>query len=110
YEGASTLFGQHTLAAYINLTVSNAHYLSPDSSSRPPPGPTPPDNRKASFSFIPGVVQDNPAIGKKFGQCTTQPEKKMARGSLARAVFVGANPRNNLRLEGTYASVEKKGA
>ena len=26
------------------------------------------------------------------------------------ATFVGANPRNNLRLEGTYAAVERQGA
>lgn len=108
YEGASTLFGQHELAAYINLTVSNARYLAPDATDSPAPGPQPPDNREASFSFLPGVVQDNPPIGKAFGQCTEQP-KSGKLGSTIRAVFVGANPRNDLRLEGTFAAVEKKG-
>ncbi|CAI4220004.1 unnamed protein product [Parascedosporium putredinis] len=89
YEGASTLYGQHTLAAYINLTVSAAHHLAPDASSSPAPGPSPPDNRKNSLSFITG------------------PAASYARGATARAVFVGANPRNNLRLEGTYAAVER---
>lgn len=28
-------------------------------------------------------------------------------GAMVRVVFVGANPRNNLRLEGTFAAVEK---
>lgn len=109
YEGASTIFGQHTLGKYINLTVSNAAYLAADSTTSPPAGPPPPDNRDVALSFIPGVIQDNPPIGSHFGQCTEQPESGPL-GSVVRATFVGANPRNNLRLEGTYASVERKGS
>ncbi|KAK6854302.1 hypothetical protein PG995_009395 [Apiospora arundinis] len=108
YEGASTLFGQWQLPAYINLTVSNIGYLAPTATGAPPPGPSPPDNRDKSLSFITGVVQDNPPIGKKFGDCTTQPSATYARGAVVNATFVGANPRNNLRLEGTFAAIEKK--
>lgn len=108
YEGASTLFGQHELAAYINLTVSNAAYLTSDSISSPDPGPSPPDNRDDALSFIPPVVQDNPPAGQAFGQCIKQPESGSV-GSVVRATFVGANPRNDLRLEGTFAAVEKRG-
>ncbi|KAI1190826.1 neutral/alkaline non-lysosomal ceramidase [Nemania serpens] len=107
YEGASTLFGQYELPAYINLTVSNIKYLAPDATSSPPPGPSPPDNRDKSLSFITGVVQDNPPLGKKFGSVTTQPSATYARGAVVKAVFVGANPRNNLRLEGTFAAIEQ---
>lgn len=107
YEGASTLFGQYELPAYINLTVSNIKYLAPDSTSSPPPGPSPPDNRNKSLSFITGVVQDNPPLGKKFGAVTTQPSATYTRGAVVKAVFVGANPRNNLRLEGTFAAIEE---
>ncbi|KAI0506039.1 Neutral/alkaline nonlysosomal ceramidase [Xylaria bambusicola] len=110
YEGASTLFGQHELAAYINLTVSNMKYLAPDSTSSPPPGPSPPDNRGKSLSFITGVVQDNAPLGKKFGTVITQPASTYARGAVISAVFVGANPRNNLRQEGTFAAIEQLGA
>jgi neutral ceramidase len=110
YEGASTLFGQHELSAYINLTVSNIGYLAPDSTSSPPPGPSPPDNRQNSLSFITGVVQDNPPLGKKFGDVTTQPAATYTRGAVVNATFVGANPRNNLRQEGTFTAIEKLGA
>ncbi|KAI1132803.1 Neutral/alkaline nonlysosomal ceramidase [Nemania abortiva] len=110
YEGASTLFGQYELPAYINLTVSNVKYLAPDSTSAPPPGPSPPDNRNKSLSFITGVVQDNAPIGKKFGDVTVQPAATYARGAVVNTTFVGANPRNNLRLEGTFAAVEQLGA
>lgn len=110
YEGASTLFGQWELPAYINLTVSNINYLAPDSTGSPAPGPSPPDNRDNSLSFITGVVQDNHPIGKDYGTCTTQPSSSYARGAVVNATFVGANPRNNLRLEGTFAAIEKQGS
>ncbi|KAI1388018.1 Neutral/alkaline nonlysosomal ceramidase [Hypoxylon trugodes] len=108
YEGASTLFGQWELPAYINLTVSNIKYLAPDASGSPDAGPKPPDNRNSSLSFITGVVQDNPPSGKAFGDCTTQPESSYTRGAVINATFVGANPRNNLRLEGTFGAIEKQ--
>lgn len=108
YEGASTLFGQWELPAYINLTISNIQYLAPGSSGSPEPGPSPPDNRRNSLSFITGVVQDNAPLGKSFGDCTTQPAESYSRGTVVNATFVGANPRNNLRLGGTFAAIEKQ--
>lgn len=107
YEGASTLYGPFELDAYINLTVSNIGYLSPSATSSPPAGPSPPDNRDNSLSFITGVVFDAAPIGSSFGDATAQPAASYARGAVVNATFVGANPRNNLRLEGTYAAVER---
>lgn len=110
YEGASTLYGPHTLPAYINLTLTYLPYLAPESSSKPPPGPSPPDNRKASMSFITGVVYDNPGFGHSFGDVVADVNTNSAYragGAAVSAVFVGANPRNNLRLEGTFAAVER---
>ncbi|KAI1490779.1 ceramidase family protein [Biscogniauxia mediterranea] len=109
YEGASTLYGPWELPAYINLTVSNIHYLAPDATGSPAPGPSPPDNRNNSLSFITGVVQDNAPAGKSFGDCTAQPAATYAPGAVINATFVGANPRNNLRLEGTFGAIEKLG-
>ena len=106
YEGASTLYGQYELPAYINLTVSNMHYLSAESTSGPAQGTLPPDNRGNSLNFITPVVQDNPPLGKKFGDVTKQPSASYARGAVVNATFIGANPRNNLRLEQTFTAVE----
>ena len=108
YEGASTLYGQWELPAYINLTVGNIKYLAPDASDAPPPGPNPPDYSNDSLDFITEVVLDGTPAGKSFGDCTKQPQASYARGAVVNATFVGANPRNNLRLEGTFAAVEKK--
>jgi len=102
YEGASTLYGPWELPAYINLTVSNIHYLSSNSTIGPAQGILPPDNRKNSLNFISPVIQDNPPFGNFFGQAIAQPSSTYTRGAVINATFVGANPRNNLRLEGTY--------
>ncbi|KAH7056057.1 neutral ceramidase precursor [Macrophomina phaseolina] len=108
YEGASTLHGPHTLDAYINLTLTYLPYLGPSAEGAPPAGPTPPDNRERSLSFITGVVYDSAGIGKKFGDVVTNVKSSYSAGDIIKATFVGANPRNNLRLEGTFAAVEKK--
>lgn len=111
YEGASTLYGPHTLAAYINRTLSFLPFLSLDSTDN---GSSlknqsyPPDNTNASLSFIPGVVMDNPPFFKKFGAVLHDVEPTYPRGAAVSVTFVGANPRNNLRLEGSYAVVEKQ--
>ncbi|PSR81053.1 Neutral/alkaline nonlysosomal ceramidase [Coniella lustricola] len=107
YEGASTLYGQYELNAYMNLSVSNLHYLDPTSTSSPPSGPLPPDNRNVSLDFIPGVVYDGNPIGSPYGSVLTQPNASYAIGSVVNVTFQGANPRNNLRLEGTFAAVQQ---
>lgn len=107
YEGASTLYGPHTLAAYINVTRSLVPYLGASSSKRPPVGPKPPDNSNRSLSFIPGVVHDSPGFRKRFGHVISDVDTRYRRGTRVTASFVGANPRNNLRLEQSYAMVEK---
>jgi neutral ceramidase len=106
YEGASTLYGQWQLPAYVNLTVGAIHYLSASSTTGPPQGALPPDNSKVSLDFISSVVLDAAPLGKHFGDVLVQPAAAYARGAVVNASFVGANPRNNLRLEGTFAAVE----
>ncbi|CAG8976308.1 hypothetical protein HYALB_00005714 [Hymenoscyphus albidus] len=107
YEGASTLYGPWTLNAYINLTLSHLPYLSPSSVSQPQPGPLPPNNVNASLSFITGVVFDATPLFKKFGDVITDVRPAYHIGDTITATFQGANPRNNLRLEDSYISVEQ---
>ncbi|TXT11198.1 hypothetical protein VHUM_01949 [Vanrija humicola] len=110
YEGASTLFGRNTLSAYINLTVSSIGALSPTASMGSlPHGPSPPDNRApVSLSLAVPVVYDHAPLGKVMGQVLVPPNEVYAIGNVVKATFQGANPRNNLRLERTFAAVEKK--
>lgn len=110
YEGASTLFGKWTLNAHINITTSAIQYLSPTSTTAPPLGPIPPDTRKQGVNFLTDVVMDVAPIGKKMGQVLTAPAATYNNGAVISAKFQGANPRNNLRLEGTFAAVEQQQA
>jgi neutral ceramidase len=113
YEGASTLFGPHTLEAYINLTLTNLPYLgSPSEVKKLPPlhsGPSPPINTNASLSFIRPVVVDNAGFFRSFGQVLSSPSPSevYTPGDVPATVFIGANPRNEFRLEGTFAAIEK---
>lgn len=113
YEGASTLYGPNTLAAYINLTLTYLPYLDkPSISSTLPdiqPGPNPPVNTNKSLSFIAGVVYDGAPFGKSFGDVLSNPGSgPYGPGKIVNTTFVAANPRNNLRQESTYAAVERK--
>jgi neutral ceramidase len=107
YEGASTLYGQHTLAAHINASLTYLPYLSDTPPGTVPAGPQPPDNRDRSISLITGVVYDGSGFGKKFGDVKTPPASSYPSGAMVKVTFVGANPRNNLRLEGTFTSIER---
>ena len=107
YEGASTLYGPNTLNAYINLSVSYLSYLDGSSSSSPPLGPFPPDYVNQSLSFITGVVFDGTPLFKSFGDVLQDVSPNVEPGENVSATFVGANPRNDLRLESSYAVVEQ---
>jgi len=110
YEGASTLYGPHTLNAYIHLTARWARYLGDTLPSYPiPTGPEPPINTNRSISLITGVALDSPPFGKRFGQVLKDAaSSSYSPGDTVAVHFVGANPRNDLHLEGTYVAVEKK--
>lgn len=113
YEGASTLYGPNTLAAYVNLSLTYLPYLG-DSSQvarlpHLPSGPSPPVNTNRSLSFIPSVVYDSAPFGKSFGDVIFSPTDAVYRvGDMVSTTFVGANPRNDLRHESTFAAVERK--
>ncbi|MDI1485496.1 MAG: hypothetical protein OHK93_000634 [Ramalina farinacea] len=108
YEGASTLYGPHTLNAHINLSTSYLPYLADDSSAQPSSGPYPPNNVNVSLSFITGVIYDRAPFFKSFGDVLQDVNKRYLAGQPVSVTFVGANPRNNLRLEDTYVAVEQK--
>lgn len=108
YEGASTLYGPHTLAAYINVTLSWVSSLGSSAEAQPPRGPEPPDNSNRSLSFIPSVILDSAPFFKKFGDVVRDAEgRAYQKGETVTVKFVGANPRNNLRLGESYAVLEK---
>lgn len=113
YEGGSTLYGPNTLAAYVNLTLTYLPYLDESAQGEgrypEPSGIEPPINTDKSLSFIPSVVYDGHPIGKSYGDVITSAgNAKYTPGDKVSATFVGANPRNNLRSESTFAAVERQ--
>ncbi|RDD40045.1 Neutral ceramidase [Trichoplax sp. H2] len=104
YEGASTIYGPHTLQAYISKFVELSQALVKGKAVKP--GPTPPNLLKKQLSFVPGVVFDSAPIGKKFGQVKQDVKSKYKVNETVEVIFYSADPRNNLMTEGTFLTVE----
>lgn len=106
YEGASTLYGPHTLSAYIQEFKKLASALV--SGQSVPPGPQPPDLLDKQIGLLTPVVMDSTPIGVKFGDVSSDvPQNSTFRsGDVVTATFWSACPRNDLMTEGTFALVE----
>ncbi|KAI5561189.1 hypothetical protein POPTR_016G110000v4 [Populus trichocarpa] len=106
YEGASTLYGPHTLSAYIQEFRKLAAALI---SGRPvEPGPQPPDLLDEQISLLTPVVLDSTRSGAKFGDVKSDVplNSTFKRGDMVTVTFWSACPRNDLLTEGTFALVE----
>lgn len=106
YEGASTLYGPHTLSAYIQEFRKLATALVSEQSV--PPGPQPPDLLDKQISLLTPVVVDSTPVGVKFGDVGVDvPQNSTFKpGDMVTATFWSACPRNDLLTEGTFALVE----
>lgn len=106
YEGASTIYGPFTLPAYVdqfaNLTASLVQGI------QLPPGPSPPFFLNRLISFLPNVWFDMPHWGRKFGDVLVQPlDVYPNKNDTVVVVFVSASPRNDVRLNDTFLTVDR---
>lgn len=107
YEGGFTLFGPHTLDAYIQEFGKLANCMTLHSHCDP--GPPPPNLLNEQWSLVPGVVTDSVPFGKKFGDVSRNLlGQKYKKGDIVEVEFHAACPRNNLKLEGSYVHIERK--
>jgi hypothetical protein len=116
YEGASTLYGPHTLGAYLDAFRQLTSALV---SGQPiPPGPTPPHPSPRSLpGFLPDVVADTVPWGATFGGLVVdvdvdasgrRREGCLGWGGEVSATFHSANPRNSpRRLLASFLRVER---
>lgn len=106
FQGASTLFGPHTLSAYIQEFKKLASALISGRSVEP--GPQPPDLLNKQISFLTPVVMDATPASVNFGDCSSDVPQNTTfkRGDMVTVVFWSACPRNDLMTEGTFALVE----
>ncbi|KGN47115.1 neutral ceramidase 1 isoform X2 [Cucumis sativus] len=106
YEGASTLYGPHTLSAYIQEFKKLARALVDGQAVAV--GPQPPDLLDKQISFLPSVVMDTTPHSVNFGDVKSDVPKNSTfkRSDMVTVTFWSACPRNDLMTEGTYALVE----
>ncbi|TVU35867.1 hypothetical protein EJB05_17774 [Eragrostis curvula] len=107
YEGASTLYGPHTLSAYIQEFQKLATAMV--ANKEVPTNFQPPDLLDKQIGLLPGVMFDSTPPGVKFGDVSSDvsANSTFRKGSTVNATFYTACPRNDLLTEGTFALVEK---
>ncbi|XP_024944699.1 neutral ceramidase isoform X3 [Cephus cinctus] len=106
YEGASTIYGPHTLTIYLKQyqELVTAAIMKKDLE----PGPLPPDLLKENLiSLVTPVLYDTPKWRHDFGDCLQQPPAKVFPGDVVTVQFVSGHPRNNLMTGSTYLTVER---
>ncbi|XP_047312584.1 neutral ceramidase 1-like [Impatiens glandulifera] len=106
YEGASTLYGAHTLSAYIQEFEKLAVALI--SGQAVIAGPQPPDLLNKQISLLTPVLVDGTPSGVNFGDVSEDVpfNSTFRRGDKVTVVFWSGSPRNDLMTEGTFALVE----
>ncbi|KAK4723130.1 hypothetical protein R3W88_013363 [Solanum pinnatisectum] len=109
YEAASTLYGPHTLSAYIQEFKKLAESMAKGENITTK-GPSPPDLLSIQLSLLPNPTGDSPPPGINFGdikQDIIVPKSgTFTKGDRVIAIFFSANPRYDLLTEGTFAVVE----
>jgi len=108
YEGASTHFGPWTLAAYRQeferLAVKMAN---PTQNPWPNPAPTVPAT-SAPLDMTVTVLFDDKPIGIDFGDVYEDVQNLYNRDQIVQVTFWGAHPNNDLKVNSTYLTVERK--
>lgn len=105
YEAASTLYGPHSLSAYIQ----ELGRLTEDMFEGRPSvtAEAPKDLGKVQLSLIEPVVVDMIGIGRTFGSVAIDVKDQYIRGvDTVHVSFRSANPRNNQRIEDSFLTVD----
>ncbi|BBM86993.1 neutral/alkaline non-lysosomal ceramidase N-terminal domain-containing protein [Candidatus Uabimicrobium amorphum] len=105
YEGASTLFGQWTCAAYQQLFAELAESIAEN--TQLPPGPTPRDLTGKQMPLDESPYDEAPFLGE-FGDIAEKMPKEVERMSVVSMKFWGANPRNTFKTNDSFFVIERK--
>ena len=100
YEAASTIYGPHTLSAYLQQYRELATALAKGKSV--PSGPPTPNYRSKQITFLAGVLFD----GGEPGDVVTQPKSSYKVNATVEVVFQTGHPRNNLLTNLTFLEVQ----
>ncbi|KAM3271402.1 hypothetical protein ACQJBY_041915 [Aegilops geniculata] len=108
WAGASTLYGPHTLSAYIQEFQKLATAMVANKEI-PATNILPPDMLDKQIGLLPGVILDSTPPGVHFGDVSSDvaANSDFRKGSTVNATFHSACPRNDLLTDGTFALVER---
>ncbi|CAN0871835.1 Neutral ceramidase 2 [Linum grandiflorum] len=108
YEAASTLYGPHTLSAYIQEFNKLATQLAKgETTTNNKFGLSPPDLLSRQFGLLIEPMGESPPKGVKFGDIKQDVVGQYFKsGDRVSATFWSADPRYDLLTEGTFAGVE----
>ncbi|KAG8135399.1 hypothetical protein E2320_008422 [Naja naja] len=108
YEGGSTIFGPHTLSAYIQLFQGLARALATNTTQDLANIPEPPILNITKLNFLPPIMDKKP-LGQKYGDVLKDVQPTYKVGEIAEVHFVGANPRSSTEYMAnfTFLTVEK---
>ncbi|XP_065884101.1 uncharacterized protein [Dysidea avara] len=106
YEGASTIYGPHTLSAFIQEFNKLAAALAQGVPVSP--GPSPPNYLDEQISLVTPVVLDGVPFLTSFGDVISNAHSSYSRGSTVFVSFWAGHPRNNFMTGKTFLEVQKK--
>uniref|UniRef100_A0A8C4RQZ4 Neutral ceramidase n=1 Tax=Erpetoichthys calabaricus TaxID=27687 RepID=A0A8C4RQZ4_ERPCA len=108
YEGASTIYGPHTLSAYIQLFRGLARAIATNTVNHLPKGPQPPFfSDKQLFTLMFSNQPDKKPTNTSFGDVLMQVRPSYRVGEVADVTFVSGNPRNSVTRMKTFLTIEK---
>ncbi|KAL0125798.1 hypothetical protein PUN28_004691 [Cardiocondyla obscurior] len=108
YEGASTIYGPHTLTIYLKQYQELVQAAVQKRAV--PSGPRAPELLQSNLiTLVPPVLYDTPRWGYNFGDVIQQPPKVAWPGDTVTTIFVSGHPRNNLMTGKTFLTVERLG-
>ncbi|XP_068161996.1 neutral ceramidase [Antennarius striatus] len=107
YEGASTIYGPHTLSAYLQTFRHLARAVRQDQVLALPPGPAPPFFKENLFSLMAAAPADRKPANSSFGDVLQQVNPAYRQGDTVSVVFVAGNPRHSGDVrDKTFVTVE----
>uniref|UniRef100_A0A3P9HFT0 Neutral ceramidase n=1 Tax=Oryzias latipes TaxID=8090 RepID=A0A3P9HFT0_ORYLA len=106
YEGASTIFGPHTFAAYLQKFTNLARAIAQDKVSELPVGPEPPFFTNL-FNLMAAATYDAKPENTSFGDVLDQVNSIYRQGDVVSVTFVAGNPRHSGDIrDKTFVTVE----
>uniref|UniRef100_A0A663DWI7 Neutral ceramidase n=1 Tax=Aquila chrysaetos chrysaetos TaxID=223781 RepID=A0A663DWI7_AQUCH len=109
YEAASTIYGPHTLSAYIQLYRGLARAIATNTVQDLPRGPEPPFLNIGNMTLLPPLTADRMPANKTFGDVLQEVRQQYRATEVVEVTFVGANPRNSAEnvTEHNFLTVER---